>query len=221
MNLLETAPLLGLLALGAVHGINPAMGWLFAVALGMQEKNGRAVWRALPPLALGHALSIAAVAALAALLGQVVPTDHLRWGVAVILFAFGLQRLLRGHTHIRYGGMRVGPRQLTIWSFLMATAHGAGLMVLPLVIGNAKVATAAAVTHDHAAHIAHAGVLAGQSAALIAAAVHAIAYLAVTTVIALVVYRRVGLQILRSAWINLDVLWAAALMLTATLTLLI
>jgi hypothetical protein len=217
MSALELGPLLGLLALGAVHGVNPAMGWLFAVALGMQEKKGRAVWRALPPLALGHAISIAIVVMIAALVGQVVPARALRWAVAAVLLAFGVHRLVRGHGHLRYGGMRVGPRQLTVWSFLMATAHGAGLMVLPLVLGDGSLDTAAAAP-QHGAHAAHASLVGGQSAALVASAVHALGYFSVTALIASVIYHRVGLKVLRSAWINLDVLWAGALIVTALIT---
>ena len=126
-------PWLALAGLGALHGVNPGMGWLFAVALGLQEGRARAVWRALPPLALGHALAIALAVAVAAAIGGIIPVAPLRWGVAAVLLGFGLLRL-RFHRHPRYGGMRVGPRQLTIWSFLMATAHGAGLMILPVVL---------------------------------------------------------------------------------------
>jgi hypothetical protein len=220
MSALELGPLLGLLALGAVHGVNPAMGWLFAVALGMQEKDGRAVWRALPPLALGHAISIAVVVMVAALIGRVVPANIMKLAVAGVLLVFGIDRLVRGHRHLRYGGMRVNRRQLTIWSFLMATAHGAGLMVLPLVLGDGGgVAESAALPHSgHSGHAMHAGVAAGQTAAITAAFVHAIGYFAVTALIASVVYHRVGLRLLRSAWINLDILWAAALILTAIIT---
>jgi hypothetical protein len=214
MSGLEAGPVIALLGLGAVHGINPAMGWLFAVALGLQEKKGRAVWRALPPLALGHAVAVAVVVAVGVLAGRVIPADVLRFGVAAVLLLFGTHRLLRGHRHPRFGGMRVGPRDLTIWSFLMATAHGAGLMVLPFVVGTEVTAHA-----GHAGHTAHAGVLAGQGAALGAAALHALSYLVVTGVIAVVVYHKLGLRLLRTAWINLDVVWAGALIMTALITL--
>jgi hypothetical protein len=221
MSGLEAGPVLGLLALGAVHGINPSMGWLFAVALGLQERRARAVWRALGPLAAGHALSIAAVVMFAALLGRVVPADAMRWAVAAMLLAFGMQRLVRGHRHPRLGGMRVGPAQLTAWSALMATAHGAGLMVLPLLVEDGSGALAAgehAAHAGHGAHAAHASLLGGQAMALTAALIHALGYLAVTTAIALVVYHRVGLKLLRTAWINLDVIWAVALIATALIT---
>ena len=121
-----------LVGLGAVHGLNPGMGWLFAVALGLQERSRRALWRALPPLALGHAGAIALAVAVAAGLGHAFPARELRWAVAVALVGLGVLRLVR-HGHPR-GGFRVGGRDLALWSLLMATAHGAGLMVLPLVL---------------------------------------------------------------------------------------
>jgi hypothetical protein len=120
-----------LFLLGAFHGTNPGMGWLFAVALGMQEGSRRAVWRALLPLGLGHALAIAAVILLAVLLGVMVPLPALRVPVALTLMGTGVYRLAR-HCQPRWGGMRVGMVGLTAWSFLMASAHGAGLMVLPV-----------------------------------------------------------------------------------------
>src|SRR5215470_18093019 len=122
-----------MLLLGAYHGINPGMGWLFAVALGMQQGSGRGVWRALPPIALGHVLAIGAVVLTAGVAQLVVPLEALKVAIAAILVGFGVYRLFR-HRHPRYGGMQVGFRDLTTWSFLMATAHGAGLMVLPFVM---------------------------------------------------------------------------------------
>jgi hypothetical protein len=216
-----TWPLGAMFALGAFHGINPGMGWLFAVALGMQEGRGRAVWRALLPLALGHALAIAAVVLAALALGVAVPRGPLQWTLGVVLIALGVRRLFRCR-HPRYGGMRVGARDLTIWSALMATAHGAGLMVLPLVLGIGS--TAAAGTDDaHAAHAHHVhGTTMATAAspgldvasALIATCVHGAGYLAVTALIAWLVYRYAGLGILRRAWVNLDLVWALALVVT-------
>src|SRR5215218_5822795 len=123
-----------LLLLGGLHGLNPAMGWLFAVSLGFQEGSGRAVWRALGPLALGHALAIGAAITAAGLLGMVFPLTWMKWIAAAALLGFGLVHLTR-HWHPRYGGMRVRPGQLVVWSFLVASAHGAGLMALPFVHG--------------------------------------------------------------------------------------
>lgn len=208
---------LGLAALGAGHGVNPGMGWLFAVALGMQEGGSRAVWRALPPLAVGHGLAIAAALAVAGVVGVVLPAETLRWVVGVLLVVLGVLRFGR-HRHPSYGGMRVGFRELAIWSFLMATAHGAGLMVLPLVVGGAAVGGHEA----HAAHIAAASVLplSGAAHALLwATALHTGGYLLVTGAAAMVVYRKLGLRMLRTMWVNLDLIWGGALIGTGALTL--
>jgi hypothetical protein len=201
--------------LGAYHGINPGMGWLFAVALGMQYGSARGVWRALPPIALGHAAAVGVVVLIAALAGLVVPPEALRVVVASMLVTLGLYRLWR-HRHPRFGGMRVGFRDLTAWSFLMAAAHGAGLMVLPFVMPTPAALSAA--SHDHASHMASAG--AGVATAGAAAVgVHTLAYLAVMTLIAWIVYRRLGLSLLRRAWLNMDWVWAGALVVTGVVVL--
>lgn len=214
---MDTLPFATLVLLGAAHGINPAMGWLFAVGLGLQEQDRRAVWKALGPMALGHALAIAVVVLLAAAAGLVLPGRVLRWLVAGILLAFGLVQLTR-HRHPRWGGMRIGARDLTIWSFLMASAHGAGLMVLPFVLGSTSGGGHAAHAAGHAMHMAAAGVQAGQVAGLLATLVHTAGYLMVTGIIAVVVYEKLGLRMLRSVWINLNAIWAAALIATAIVT---
>lgn len=202
--------------LGGLHGINPGMGWLFAVALGLQERSGRAVWRALPPLAFGHAASVAVVVAVAALIGAVVPAALLRGMTVVLLLGFGVHRLLRGHRHPRLGGMQVSLRELALWSFLMATAHGAGLMLLPFV-GTPE--TADVMVHAHGtSHALHASLLDGQARALAATLVHTASYLGVAALLAWVVYTRLGVRMLRTAWINLDLVWSVALILTALLT---
>ena len=202
-----------LAALGAGHGLNPGMGWLFAVALGMQEGSGRAVWRALPPLALGHALAVGVAVAVAAALGELVPAEVLGWGVGGLLVGLGAVRLLR-HRHPRYGGMRVGFRELTVWSFLMATAHGAGLMVLPLVVGDGGVGSG----HSAHARLAQASLL-PDPGALLVTGMHSAGYLLVTGLIAVIVYHKLGLRMLRTLWVNLDVVWGGALVLTGALTL--
>ena len=191
-----------MLLLGAYHGINPGMGWLFAVALGMQEQKGSAVARALVPIALGHALSIGIVVVTAAFLGMALPREVIRYSVAALLFGLGIFSLVR-HYHPRWVRMQVGFRDLTLWSFLMATAHGAGLMLLPVLLGSATVEAA-----DHMAGHHHTAAAASPLAAMLATGVHTIAYLAVTGLIAWVVYSKFGLAILRKAWLNLDVVWA-------------
>ena len=203
-----------MLLLGAYHGINPGMGWLFAVALGMQERKGSAVARALVPIALGHALAIASVVMSSAYLGMVLPQKAIRYLVAAILFGLGIFSLA-GHYHPRWVRMQVGFRDLTIWSFLMASAHGAGLMVLPVVLNSSPVEAA-----DHMTGHNHASVAASPLAALLATAVHTTAYLAVTGLIAWAVYRRLGLVVLRKAWLNLNLVWSAALVVTGLVTLL-
>jgi len=220
---------LALFGLGAYHGINPGMGWLFAVALGMQEKRLRAVLAAIPPIALGHALSIGVVVAAFWLVQASIPLRLLRYGAAAILFGFGLYRLVRSR-HPRWVGMRVGFRDLTTWSFLMATAHGAGLMVVPILIGwsggNHTMLMAHAKGMDHSGHMqmmsqAAPSSFVGALDFLAAVGVHSGGYLLVATVIALAVFKWFGLAILRRAWFNLDLLWVIALMLSGVLILLV
>ena len=210
-------PWLSLLALGAVHGINPAMGWLFAVGRGLQERDRRAVWRALGPLALGHAVAIAVAVLLAMALGQVLPMRWLRWIVAAGLLGVGADGLVH-HRHVRLGGMRVNARELATWSFLMASVHGAGLMVLPFMLGAAGSQSSAALHHHHAMGVAAAEMGSVNPVGVTAALIHTIGYLAVTAALAVIVYEKVGLRILRRAWINLNVVWAVALVVAAVLS---
>jgi hypothetical protein len=191
--------------LGAYHGINPGMGWLFAVALGMQKQSGRVVWLSLLPIAVGHALAIGLVVAAIALLGTVVPTHYVRFAVAGILLGIGLFRLIR-RGHPRWGGMQVGFRDLTIWSFLMASAHGAGFMLLPVMMETMV---------GHHSMLAHELIPDGRWTGALAVAVHTVGYLLTTGTVAFVVYKWLGLSPLRTAWVNLDLIWAVALIVTA------
>jgi hypothetical protein len=202
-----------LMALGAFHGINPGMGWLFAVALGMQERRRGAVLRALLPLGAGHALAVAGAVAAALAIGAVIPIGWLRWPLACVLVSLGVFRFFR-HRHPRWAGMRVSMGGLTLWSFLMATAHGAGLMVVPVFVGMSM-----ADEGGHTHHMAETG--AGAGTALLATGLHAVGYLAVTAFIAMLVFEKLGVGILRRTWINLDVIWAGALMVTGMLTLML
>jgi hypothetical protein len=203
---------LTLVSLGAFHGINPGMGWLFAVALGMQERRRGAVVRALVPLGAGHALAVAGSVGIAFVLSTIMPMRALRWPIAVVLVSLGVMRLFRHH-HPRWVGMRVGMGGLTLWSFLMATAHGAGLMVVPVFVG---------LSFEGGEHAHHSAAAAGAtaSAALLATGVHAASYLAVTAFVALLVFDKLGVGILRRAWFNLDLIWAAALVGSGAATLL-
>jgi hypothetical protein len=201
--------------LGAYHGINPGMGWLFAVALGMQRGSARGVWGALPPIALGHAAAVGVVLLSVGLAQVVIPMDTLRVLVASMLTMLGLYRLWR-HRHPRYGGMQVGFRDLTVWSFLMASAHGAGFMVVPFVMSAPPML--AATGHEHMYHMAAA--TNGAAAGTMAVAVHTLSYLIAMTVAAWLVYRKLGLSLLRKAWLNVDWVWAGALLLTGLIVLL-
>jgi hypothetical protein len=196
-----------LFLLGAWHGINPAMGWLFAVGLGLQRQSGRAVWQSLIPIATGHLAAIVLAVSVAVALGMIFPLLYIKIAVAILLISFGIYRIA-GKGHVRWGGMQVGFKDLTIWSFLMASAHGAGLMLLPIVL-------AMPVTHDaHATHLARFA----QSALpiqFLGVLIHTFGYLLVTGLSAWIVYTRLGLSLLRQAWFNVDLLWSVALIATA------
>lgn len=199
--------------LGAYHGLDPSMGWLFAVALGLQERRRSRVFSALIPIGAGHLVAIAAAALLIAVARIAVAASVVRGVGAAVLILFGLFRLWRPRAHPRLGGMRVNSLELALWSFVMATAHGAGLMLVPVLL-RLPASHHASGLHAHMAgmlpalHGSRALVIA-QSAAIVL--VHTAALLAVMSVLALVVYDWVGLAILRRAWINLDLIWAGAL----------
>jgi hypothetical protein len=203
-----------MLLLGAYHGLNPGMGWLFAVALGMQEQKGSAVARSLLPIALGHALAIGMVVLAAALLGKVLPLAAMRYPVGAVLIGLGIFCLVRHHRHPRWVRMRVGFRDLTVWSFLMASAHGAGLMVLPVLLASTTVEAGGNMALHH-----HTSAAASPLAGMLATGVHTLGYLAVTGLVAWVVYGRFGLALLRKAWFNVDLIWAVALVVTGLVTL--
>jgi hypothetical protein len=195
---------LTLFLLGAYHGINPAMGWLFAVAVGMQQNSAQVVVRSLWPIALGHALAIGLAILLAGLIQIVLPRQYLKFTIALGLLGLGIYKLVRSR-HVRGGGMKVGFRELTFWSFLVASAHGAGLMVLPVVLG------LSAVPAEHQMHM---GSFRNPLTGTLATVVHTGGYLASTAAIALVIYKKLGLALLRRAWINFDLIWAVALIVT-------
>ena len=203
-----------MLLLGAYHGINPGMGWLFAVALGMQEQKGSAVAKSLVPIALGHALAIGSVVMVAVFLGRALPLLTIRYCVAALLVGLGIFSLVR-HWHPRWVRMKVGFRDLTVWSFLMASAHGAGLMVLPVLLGSSTVEA-----HAHMAGHSHVSSATSPVAGMLATGIHTAGYLAVTGLIAWAVYRKLGLALLRKTWFNFNLLWGTALVFTGLFTLL-
>ena len=209
---------LALLVMGAYHGLNPGMGWLFAVALGLQQQDDRAIRRALIPISLGH---MAALAMIAALLGVGQAFWHLgslRSLTALALVAFGSYKLFRYSRHPRWFGMRVNAGQLFAWSFLMAGAHGAGLMAAPFLLGLGGVtafaiACAAQLGLDHSLPAALRPEAVAPLAVWAAAiGLHTLAMLGVMALVAHLVYRKFGLMVLRWGWINFDLIWAAALL---------
>jgi hypothetical protein len=218
MNHSPLWPWAALFLLGAYHGVNPGMGWLFAVALGMQKKSAAAVWQSLVPIAAGHFVAIGLVVAAAAIAGAVLPLRYVKIAAACVLFAFGLHRLIR-KSHPRWGGMQIGFRDLAIWSFLMASAHGAGFMLLPVLLKMSAL-HATADLGDSAHHLHGLGLTSAWTVP-VAFLVHTLGYLLVTGLIAFVVYEKLGLEVLRKTWVNLDLIWAVALIATAGFTLLI
>ncbi len=197
----ELWPWLTLAGLGMFHGVNPAMGWLFAVALGQHRRSRRVVLVSLLPIALGHAIAIGVIVAAVVVLGVVIDQRAIRIVAGVLLIAWAIYHALYGHRHRVRVGLRTGMAGLALWSFLMATAHGAGLMLLPVVIPLFLAATPAR-------EITASGSL---PVSLAAIGVHTLAMLSVTGLVAVIVYEWLGLGFLRRGWINLDLLWMVAL----------
>ncbi|GAA4563802.1 hypothetical protein [Planotetraspora kaengkrachanensis] len=200
--------LTAVILLGAFHGINPSMGWLFAVARGLQERSRDLLLQSLPVIALGHLASVAMVVLIVSATGSLVTGTVLSIASGVLLVGFGLWHLL-SKRHFRWVGMRVSLPQLAAWSFLMSSVHGAGLMLLP-VLTHMPAGTAAGA-HHHGG-----GALTG---GMVVAGIHTLAMFVTATIIALVVYEFAGLTILRKAWFNLDRMWAIALVGAGVITL--
>ncbi len=204
-------PWLGIFFLGCYHGINPAMGWLFAVAIGLQERSGAAVLRSIVPLTLGHIASVGAVVLVTVVAAAQLPHSAVRIGAAAILLAFGIARLVRVR-HPRWVGMRVGFWGLALWSLLMSSAHGAGLMLVPFVTAAHGAADAMGMPMPAAPQY-------GAGVAMVA--LHTLGYAIATLGIAMAVYVRFGVSFLRTAWFNVDLIWAAALIVSGLVTLLL
>jgi hypothetical protein len=202
--------LAALAALGAFHGLNPAMGWLFALARGMQERSRWALLWSLPPIAAGHLASVAIVAAVVSATRSVVAANIVGVAGGVLLVGYGLWRLL-SERHFRWAGMRLSRAQLAGWSFLVSSAHGAGLMLLPVL----ATGPLPAGLHTHAAMPAAPGAALG---GLAAAGVHTVAMVLAMLACAVIVYEFVGVAVLRRAWFNLDRLWAAVMVGAGALT---
>ncbi|WEX91345.1 hypothetical protein PZN02_005669 [Sinorhizobium garamanticum] len=199
-------PWLSLAGLGAFHGVNPAMGWLFAVALGLHRQSSRIVWLSLLPIAAGHAAAIAVVLVAFMAFGAVVDLRSLKLFAAALILGLAGYYAFYGHRHRVRVGMRTGMAGLAVWSFLMATGHGAGLMLVPAVLGLCLVDQSATIPLGSSLPIS-----------LAAVALHTAATLAVTAAVAFVIIEWVGLAVLRSAWINFDLIWTLALVATGVI----
>ena len=203
--IVATWPWLALTLLGAWHGLNPGMGWLFSVALGLQQRSRMAFFAALLPIALGHALAIGLVVLLVYLVGAVIPSQWLQIGGAGMLFAIAIWKLWRAR-HPTWVGMRVNFWDLTTWSWLMATAHGAGLMVVPVLLGGRSMFCGAIPSNTNS-------LLFFQPLIVTAAVgVHTLSHLVIAGLVAWIVYDFVGLTVLRRSWVNLDLIWCFSLL---------
>jgi hypothetical protein len=199
-------PWAALVLLGAYHGLNPGMGWLFAVARGLQERKRTAVLSSLLPIAIGHEASIVIVVVAVSLTEQVVPPYLIRLIAALVLVTFGAYKLINPRSHPGGFGMRVGFLGLAGWSFLMSSAHGAGLMLAPVLLGLPVYATYHSLSE-----------LSLQAVA--AASLHVAAMLIVMGVVSVVVYEKVGLSVLRRGWFNMDLGWSLVLIAGGAVTL--
>jgi len=203
----ETLPWFALAGIGAFHGLNPGMGWLFAVALGLHRRNRRIVWLSPIPIALGHALSIALAAAAFVGGGVVVNPRIVRIAAGLLLIGWAIYHWRYRHRHRVRFGLRVGLAGLAAWSFVMATAHGAGLMLLPALIPLCLPTANMFVLHP-------------LQIALLGIGLHTLAMLVVTTTVAVAIYQWFELDILKHAWLNVDLLWTVALLVSGSLLLL-
>lgn len=204
---------LTLIGLGAFHGLNPGMGWLFAVAIGFQERSKWAMVRALGPIAAGHAFSVAMIAVLVTLTQTVIAANVVAITGGLVLVGFGMWRLL-SKRHFKWVGMRLNAWQLGSWSFLMSSMHGAGLMLLPVLVA------VDVPGNPHAGHGGGTGALLSAQVdgalgavvqGLLVTGIHTAGMVVVAGAIAVLIYQVIGLAILRSAWVNLDKIWAVAL----------
>ena len=202
--------LITLALLGAFHGVNPGMGWLFAVSIGLQERSRKALLLSLPFIALGHEGSVAVMAVIAAVTRSLTASRVVILAVGGVLLAYGLWQLVRAR-HKSWAGMRLSRWGLARWSFVMSSAHGAGLMVLPVIV----VPLYADQGLDTSSGLLH-----GLAIGATAAAVHSVAMILMTDTVAVLVHDILGLSVLRKWWVNVDKLWAFSLVGAGTVVLL-
>jgi hypothetical protein len=194
-------PWLALAGLGAFHGLNPAMGWLFAVALGLHRGSRGVVLLSLAPIALGHAAAVATILAVVIAFGILIDHAMLSRAAGITLIGWAAWHALYGHRRRVRVGMQTGLAGLAVWSFLMAGAHGAGLMLVPF-------ALPLCVSGSPGGELTASGTI---PIALAALGAHTAAMLAAIGVVAILVYEWTGLAFLRQGWLNLDLVWSATL----------
>ena len=194
-------PWLSLVGLGMYHGVNPAMGWLFAVALGFHRRRRSVVVQMLIPIAIGYLLSIAAAAETVLVLGVIIDRRPLLMVAGGGLILWALYHLAYGSRHPVRIGMQAGLAGLLVWSFFMASAHGAGLMLVPAVFS-------VCFSGSEVSGMTIAG---ASITSLAAVGIHTAVMVSVSGIIALLVYDWIGVGFLRHGWINFDRLWTGAL----------
>jgi hypothetical protein len=204
---------LAVVASGLYHGVNPGMGWPLALSAGLMEKSWRALVGALWPLTLGHLLAMLAVILPFSLLVALVQWQRqIQIGASVMLIGFGIFRFLnRSHPRVL---ARIRPTQLCLWSFAVAIAHGAGLMLVPIYLGLCR---AGDLEKGHEA--AGALINANLSMAILVSVVHSVAMIAAGGLLAWLVYRYLGLKYVSRSWFNLDATWALSLVLVGAISL--
>ncbi|HLB97240.1 MAG TPA: hypothetical protein VJK90_06230 [Acetobacteraceae bacterium] len=204
---------LAVVASGLYHGVNPGMGWPLAVSAGLMERRSRAVAAALWPLTVGHLLAVLVVILPFSLLVALVQWQlQVRIGASLLVIGFGVFRLAnRRHPRVL---ARIRPTQLGLWSFAVAIAHGAGLMLVPIYLGLCR---AADLDRGHAA--AGALVRNDLGMAALVAVVHSVAMIVAGGVLAWLVYRYLGLKFVARSWFNLDATWAISLILVGAVSL--
>jgi len=204
---------LAVIASGLYHGVNPGMGWPLAVSAGLMERSSRALLAALSPLAAGHLLAMLLVLLPFALLVALVEWQRqIQIGASLLVIGFGIFRLVdRRHPRAL---VRIPPTQLGLWSFAVAIAHGAGLMLVPIYLGLCREVDFGK-GHDAAGTLINANL----DMAVLVAIVHATAMIVAGGCLAWVVYRYLGLKFVSRSWFNLDTSWAVSLILVGAIAL--
>ena len=204
---------LAVVASGLYHGVNPGMGWALAVSAGLMEKSPRALVMALWPLTVGHLMALLVIVLPFALLVTLLEwRQQIQIGASLLVIGFGVFRLVnRRHPRVL---ARIRPTQLALWSFVVAIAHGAGLMLLPIYLGLCR-----ASDLDRGHEAAGALINANLSMAVLVSVIHSFAMIIAGGILAWLVYRYLGLKFVSRSWFNLDATWAFSLILVGALSL--